>query len=59
VKVQQELLHHANIQTTLNIYTQAGSAQKREAATNVVRELLDGTRTKKIAPGPQVLPDGG
>ena len=37
--VQKELLRHANIQTTLNIYTQAVSADKREAASKVVNAL--------------------
>jgi integrase len=40
VKVQQELLRHSNIQTTLNIYTEAVSEQKREAAGKVAAELL-------------------
>ncbi len=40
VKVQQELLRHADISTTLNVYTQAVSEQKREAASRVVRALL-------------------
>jgi len=31
IKVQQELLRHADVRTTLNIYTQAASGQKREA----------------------------
>lgn len=42
VKVQQELLRHADVSTTLNIYTQAVSAQKREAASTVVLVLLKG-----------------
>ena len=37
--VQKELLRHADIQTTLNIYTQAISADKREAASRVVTAL--------------------
>ncbi len=37
--VQKELLRHADIQTTLNIYTQAISAEKREAASKVVDVL--------------------
>ena len=37
--VQKELLRHANIQTTLNIYTQAVSAEKRAAAGKVVNLL--------------------
>ena len=37
--VQKELLRHANIQTTLNLYTQAVSEAKREAASMVVGVL--------------------
>ena len=37
--VQKELLRHADIQTTLNLYTQAISADKREAASKVVGVL--------------------
>ena len=40
VKVQQELLRHADIATTMNVYTQAVSEQKREAASKVARVLL-------------------
>ena len=40
VKVQQELLRHADISTTMNIYTQAVSEQKREAASKVAKVLL-------------------
>ncbi len=40
VKVQQELLRHANISTTLNIYTQAVSKTKRKAARKAVKVLL-------------------
>jgi integrase len=39
--VQKELLRHANIQTTLNIYTQAVSAEKREASQGVVNLLYE------------------
>jgi len=31
IKVQQELLRHSTIQSTMNIYTQAVSEQKRAA----------------------------
>lgn len=41
-EVQKELLRHADIQTTLNIYTQAVTEQKREAATKVADKLLRG-----------------
>ena len=37
--VQKELLRHADIQTTLNVYTQAISAEKREAASKVANVL--------------------
>ncbi len=34
--VQKELLRHANLQTTLKLYTQAVSKAKREAASKLV-----------------------
>lgn len=40
VKVQQELLRHADAGTTLNLYTQAVSEQKRSAQSRVVRLVL-------------------
>lgn len=40
VKVQQELLRHADVRTTLNVYTQAVSEQKRLAHSQVVRMVL-------------------
>ena len=40
VKVQQELLRHADVATTLNIYTHAVSEQKREAVSKIARLLL-------------------
>jgi integrase len=40
IKVQQELLRHSNVQTTLQVYTQAISTQKREAHERVVGQLL-------------------
>ena len=42
LKVQQELMRHANIQTTLNVYAQAVSEKKREAANNIAKSLLRG-----------------
>ena len=39
--VQKELLRHPNIQTTLNVYTQAISAEKRAAAGKVVNLLYE------------------
>jgi integrase len=58
VKVQQELLRHADISTTMNIYTQAVSEQKREAACKVFKELMGRTNTKGAVSGPQVVPTG-
>jgi integrase len=40
IKVQQELLRHADIRTTMNVYTQAVSDQKRSAHSGVVRIVL-------------------
>jgi len=40
VKAQQELLRHADIRTTMNVYTQAVSEQKRKAHSSVVRMML-------------------
>jgi integrase len=40
IKVQSELLRHSNIGTTLNLYTQAVSEQKRAAHGQVVEQLL-------------------
>jgi len=40
VKVQQELLQHADIRTTMNVYTQAVSADKRAAHSKVVRMVF-------------------
>ena len=37
--VQKELMRHASIQTTMNIYTQALSSEKREAASKVAGAL--------------------
>lgn len=50
IKVQQELLRHANIQTTMNIYTQAVSDQKRAANSKVVEMVLSGAK-KGPVPG--------
>jgi hypothetical protein len=40
VKVQQELMRHADAGTTMNLYTQAVSEQKRAALSSVVRLVL-------------------
>jgi integrase len=62
IKVQQELLRHANIQTTMNVYTQAVSDQKRAANSKVVRMVLrtDGrTKTKQKRPPRAALSRNG
>jgi integrase len=40
MKVQQELMRHASIQTTMNVYGQAMSSSKREANSKVVEMVL-------------------
>ena len=49
IKVQQELLRHANIQTTTNVYTQAVSEQKRAANSKVVEMVLSPAKTSTAA----------
>ena len=44
VKVVQELMRHANISTTMNIYTKALTPAKREAQRRVVDVLMDRSR---------------
>lgn len=48
VKTAQELLRHANARTTLDLYTQAISAQKREANARVVEMLLPNRTAKTV-----------
>jgi len=40
IKVQQELMRHADIRTTMNLYTQANSDQKRQAHGKIVQMVL-------------------
>lgn len=40
IKVQQELLRHSTIQSTMNVYTQAVSEQKRAANSKVVEMMI-------------------
>jgi len=44
VKVVQELMRHANISTTMNIYTKALAPDKREAQSRFVDVLMDSSR---------------
>jgi integrase len=50
VKVQQELLRHADAGTTMNLYTQAVSEQKRAAHSSVVRLVLPLTEVGEERP---------
>jgi integrase len=49
VKVQQELLRHADVRTTLNVYTQALSEQKRAAHSSVVRMVVAGRKVAEMS----------
>jgi integrase len=49
VKVVQELMRHANISTTMNIYTKALTPAKREAQSRVVDALIE--RSRNVAEG--------
>jgi integrase len=40
MKVQQELMRHASIQTTMNVYRQAMASSKHEANSKVVKMVL-------------------
>jgi integrase len=45
MKVQQELLRHSDIRTTMNIYTHTVSPALREANSKVVRMVLPERKT--------------
>jgi Phage integrase family len=45
MKVQQELLRHSDIRTTMNIYTHTVSSALREANSKVVRMVLPAGKT--------------
>jgi integrase len=40
MKVQQELMRHASIQTTMNVYGRAMASSKREANGKIVEMVL-------------------
>ena len=46
-KMVQELMRHANFQTTMNVYTRAITTAKRDAQTGVVDVLMDRTSEGK------------
>jgi len=50
VKVVQELMRHANISTTMNVYTKALTPAKREAQSRVVDVLMDRSRNVVESP---------
>jgi hypothetical protein len=49
MKVQQGLLRHPDIRTTINIYTPTVSPALREANSKVVRMILPEGKTAEIA----------
>ena len=51
MKVQQELMRHASIQTTMNVYGQAMSSSKREANSKVVEMVLKPVRGECLKTG--------
>jgi len=50
IKVQQELMRHADIRTTMNLYTQADSDQKRQAHGRIVGMVLPGETAPPVFP---------
>jgi integrase len=52
LKTAQELLRHANSRITLDIYTRAISATKREANDRVMQMVFDAGKKKLSAPSP-------
>jgi hypothetical protein len=59
LKVQQELLRHSSIQSTMNIYTQAVSEQKRAANSLVVAVVSSAQVMKQDRAGFEALPANG
>ena len=49
MSVQKELMRHANIQTTMNVYGKAMPDSKRQANSNVVQMVLKGRKTGDAA----------
>ena len=47
--VQKELMRHASIQTTMNIYGKAMTDTKRQAHSRVVEMVFTSSKTKKTA----------
>jgi len=57
VKVVQELMRHANISVTLNVYAQAITQTKRDAQSRVVSLLLDKNEEKPSTEAYRTLTD--
>jgi integrase len=55
IKVQQELMRHASIETTMNVYGQAMPASKRLANSKVVQMVLK-PASPKLAEAERVAP---
>jgi len=51
-KTVQELLRHANSRITLDVYTHAVSATKREANDRVMQMVFDAGKARLSAPSP-------
>ncbi len=58
LKTAQELLRHANSRITLDVYTRAISASKREANNRVMTMVLEAGE-KKALPAPSLAPSKG
>ena len=52
LKTTQELLRHANSRITLDIYTQAISANKRDANNKIMEMVLEAGKARFSAPSP-------
>src|SRR6266567_2788273 len=58
LKTAQELLRHANSRITLDVYTRAISATKREANNRVMKMVLEAGKKQLSAPSPAPSKDG-
>ncbi len=55
MKVQQELMRHASIQTTMNVYGQAMSSSKREVNSKVVEMVLKPWPARSFEPSEELV----
>jgi integrase len=55
LKVQQELMRHASITTTMNVYGRAIPSIKREANSKVVSMVLKKEKKELVEPAPQAI----